>query len=86
MNRMERRVIEVVRNVVNEYASTTIPTFDEICSGLGFKVIEDDLPIGTEGMYVEKTIFLIPKYEMRSVNGLPNSMKSHTIYWRKTRI
>lgn len=58
MDRMKRCVIEVVRNVVNEYASTTIPTFDEICSGLGLSVIEDDLPIGTEGMYAEKTIFL----------------------------
>lgn len=58
MNRMKRCVIEVVRNVVNEYASTTIPTFDEICSGLGLSVIEDDLPIGTEGMYAEKTVFL----------------------------
>ena len=58
MDRMKRCVIEVVRNVVNEYASATIPTFDEICSGLGLSVIEDDLPIGTEGMYTEKTIFL----------------------------
>ena len=58
MDRMKRRVIEVVRNVVNEYASATIPTFDEICSGLGLSVIEDDLPIGTEGMYTKKTIFL----------------------------
>ena len=58
MDRMKRRVIEVIRKVVNEYASATIPTFDEICSGLGLSVIEDDLPIGTEGMYTEKTIFL----------------------------
>lgn len=57
MDRMKRCVIEVVRNVVNEYASTTIPTFDEICSGLGLSAVEDDLPIGTEGMYAEKTIF-----------------------------
>ena len=34
MNNIERRVIKLVRDVVNEYASTTIPTFDEICSGL----------------------------------------------------
>ena len=58
MDRMKRRVIEVVRNVVNQYASATIPTFDEICSGLGLSVIEDDLPLGTEGMYAKKTIFL----------------------------
>ena len=58
MNRMKRRVIELVRDVVKKYASTTIPTFDEVCSGLGLSVIEDVLPIETEGMYVEKTIFL----------------------------
>lgn len=58
MDRMKRRVIEVVRNVVSAYASATIPTFDEICSGLGLSVIEDELPVGTEGMYIEKTIFL----------------------------
>ncbi len=58
MNRMKRRVIELVRNVVNKYASTTIPTFDEICSGLGLNVVEDPLPNGKEGMYLEKTIFI----------------------------
>ena len=60
MDRMKRRVIEVVRNVVNEYASATIPTFDEICSGLGLNVVEDILPGRKEGMYVEKekTIFI----------------------------
>ena len=58
MDRIKRRVIELVRDVVNEYASTTIPTFDEICSGLGLSVVDDVLPIETEGMYVEKTIFL----------------------------
>ena len=60
MNRMKRRVIEVVRDVVNKYASTAIPTFDEICSSLGLNVVEDVLPGGQEGMYVEKekTIFI----------------------------
>ena len=58
MNRMKRHVIELVRNVVNEYASTTIPTFDEICSGLGLNMVEDLLPSGKEGMYIEKTIFI----------------------------
>ena len=58
MDRMKRRVIEVVQNVVNEYASTAIPTFDEICSGLGLNVVEDWLPNGKEGMYLEKTVFI----------------------------
>lgn len=55
---MKRHVIELVRNVVNEYASTTIPTFDEICSGLELKVVEDLLPNGKEGMYAKKIIFI----------------------------
>ena len=58
MNRMKRRVIELVRGVVQKHASTTIPTFDEICTGLGLNVVEDSLPNGKEGMYVEKTIFI----------------------------
>ena len=60
MNRMKKRVIQLVREVVNEYASTTTPTFDEICSGLGLNVVEDVLPGRKEGMYVEreKTIFV----------------------------
>ncbi len=60
MNSMKRRVIELVREVVNKYASTTTPTFDEICSSLGLNVVEDVLPGRKEGMYVEKekTIFI----------------------------
>lgn len=60
MNRMKRCVIQLVREVVNKYASTTTPTFDEICFGLGLNVVEDVLPDRKEGMYVEKekTIFI----------------------------
>lgn len=60
MNRMKKRVIQLVREVVKKYASTTTPTFDEICSGLGLNVVEDVLPGRKEGMYVEKekTIFI----------------------------
>ena len=58
MNRMKRRVIQLVREVVNKYASTTIPAFDDICTGLGLNVVEDSLPNGKEGMYLEKTIFV----------------------------
>lgn len=57
-NRMKRHVIELVRNVVYEYTSKEIPTFDEICSGLELKVVEDLLPNGKEGMYTRKTIFI----------------------------
>lgn len=65
MNRMKRRVIQLVREVVNKYASTTTPTFDEICSGLGLNVVEDVLPDRKEGMYVEKakTIFIDSRIE-----------------------
>ena len=58
MNRMKRRVIELVRNVVNKYASTTIPTFDEICSGLGLNVKVGELPSGTDGAQKDKTIII----------------------------
>ena len=58
MNRMKRRVIELVRDVVNEYASTTIPTFDEICSGLGLDVKVGELPSGTDGAQKDKTIII----------------------------
>ena len=63
MNKMKRRVIALVQEVVSKYASTTIPTFDEICSGLGLNVVEDLLPIGEEGMCVEKTIFIDSRME-----------------------
>lgn len=60
MNRMKRRVIQLVREVVSKYASTTTPTFDEICSNLGLNVVEDVLPGRKDGMYAakEKTIFI----------------------------
>ena len=58
MNNMERRVIKLVRDVVNEYASTTIPTFDEICSGLRLNVKEGVLPDGTEGIQKGRTIII----------------------------
>ena len=58
MDRMKRRVIELVRDVVNEYASTTIPTFDEICSGLGLDVKVGELPAGTDGAQKDKTIII----------------------------
>ena len=58
MNNIERRVIKLVRDVVNEYASTTIPTFDEICSGLRLNVKEGVLPDGTEGIQKDRTIII----------------------------
>ena len=58
MNNMKRHVIKLVRDAVKEYASTEIPTFDEICFGLGLDVKEDLLPPGTDGMYEGRTIFI----------------------------
>ena len=58
MNRMKRHVIELARDVVNKYASTTIPTFDEICSGLGLDVKVGQLPSGTDGAQKDKTIII----------------------------
>ena len=58
MNRMKRHAIELVRDVVNKYASTTIPTFDEICSGLGLDVKVRELPSGTDGAQKDKTIII----------------------------
>ena len=58
MNNLRRHVIELVREVVDEYASTTIPTFDEICSGLGLDVREGFLPDGTDGIQKGTTIVI----------------------------
>ena len=53
---MKRHVVKLVRDVVKEYASTEIPTFDEICFGLGLDVKEGPLPPGTDGTHEGKTI------------------------------
>lgn len=58
MNNLERRVIKLVQDVVNEYASTIIPTFDEICSGLELTVKEGSLPDGIDGIQKDTTIII----------------------------
>ncbi len=58
MNRMKRHVIELVRDAVNKYASMTIPTFDEICSGLELEVKDGKLPSGTDGAQKDKIIII----------------------------
>ena len=58
MNRMKRHVIELVRDVVNKYASTTIPTINEICSGLGLDLKETLLEHGIDGMHIGKKIII----------------------------
>ena len=58
MNSLERHVIELVRDVVNKYASMTIPTIDEVCSGLGLEIKEDLIQDGRDGMHFERTIII----------------------------
>ena len=58
MNNLERRVIKLVRDAVDKYASTTIPTFNEICFGLGLDVKEGFLPDGTDGAQKGRTIII----------------------------
>ena len=58
MNNLERRVIKLVRDAVDKHALTTIPTFNEICSGLGLDVKEGFLPNGTDGIQKSTTIVI----------------------------
>ena len=58
MDNLKKHVIELVRKVVTEYASTTIPIFDEICSGLGLDVREGCLPDRIDGTQKGKTIII----------------------------
>ena len=58
MNNLERRVIKLVRDAVDKHTLTTIPTFNEICSGLGLDVKEGFLPDGTDGAQKGKIIVI----------------------------
>ena len=58
MNKLERLVIRRVQDVVKEYASTRLPTFDEICLGLGLDVKEGLLPPGKDGLYEDGIIII----------------------------
>ena len=58
MNNLKKHVIKLVRDVVNEYTSTTIPIFDEICSGLRLDVREGCLPDRIDGMQKGTTIII----------------------------
>ena len=54
----KKRVIKLVQNTVKEYSSTDVPSFDEICSGLGLDVLEAPLPSGIDGMHKGRAIFI----------------------------
>ena len=52
-------VIKLVRDTVTKYASTEIPDFDEICSGLGLVVKEVPLSPAQDGMIIKQGTILI---------------------------
>ena len=54
----KKQIIKLVQNTVKEYCSTEVPSFDEICSGLGLNVREAPLPSGIDGMHTGRTIFI----------------------------
>lgn len=54
----KKYIIKLVQNTVREYSSTQIPSFSEICSGLGLEVLEVPLPSEIEGMHRGRTIFI----------------------------
>ena len=51
-------VIKLVQNAIRKYASTEIPDFDEICSGLGLVVKEVPLPV-RDGLIIKQGTILI---------------------------
>jgi len=54
----KKYIIKLVQNTVREHSSTQIPSFSEICSGLGLDVLEVPLPSEIEGMHRGRTIFI----------------------------
>ncbi len=63
MNHMKRQVNGLVKNVIDQYSSTTIPSIDEICSGLKLDLKEDLLQDGLDGMHTGKTIVINSKIQ-----------------------
>ena len=58
VNDPKKYIIELVQNIVREYSSTQIPSFGEICAGLGLDVLEVPLPSKIDGMHRGRTIFI----------------------------
>ena len=58
VNDPKKHVIELVQDTVREYSSTQVPSFGEICTGLGLDVQEVSLPDGIDGMHRGRTIFV----------------------------
>ena len=58
LNDMRSHVIELVRQTVEEHASSEIPIFDEIREGLGLDLREGRLPPDIDGMIKGNTIVI----------------------------
>ena len=58
MNKIKKRVIELVRYTIQECSSTEIPNFDEICAVLELKVVTQELPVGTDGLQRGEAIII----------------------------
>lgn len=58
VNDPKKYTIKLVQDAVKKYSSTEVPSFGEICTGLGLDVQEVSLPPGIDGMHKGKTIFI----------------------------
>ena len=58
VNDMRTHVLELVRDTVKKYASTPIPRFSEIQTGLGLDVKEVELRPSVDGILAERTILV----------------------------
>ena len=58
VNDPRKYIIKLVQDTVREYGSTQVPSFGEICAGLGLDVQEVSLPSRIDGMHRGRTIFI----------------------------
>ena len=58
VNDPKKYVVKLVQDTVREYSSTQVPSFGEVCAGLGLDVREVSLPDGIEGMHRGGAIFI----------------------------
>ena len=58
VNDMRTHVLELVRDTVKKYASTSIPKFEEIQAGLGLEAKEVELRPEVDGILAERTILV----------------------------
>ena len=59
----KKYIIKLVQNTVRKYSSTQVPSFGEICTGLGLDVQEVSLPPTIDGMHRGRTIFINSQIE-----------------------